>query len=161
MNNPQRGSHVLTFAARCIPHPGHTKIEGNNRLAGEWLKDQSRCKTLKGTHEKGVTSRRKYQRTYSTMKTVLQLICMPKSFTCNSPSRRWAPSTALSSVSSVRGFLSPLTVIFCRAGPNYSKRSIETPREKFDITKRHRKSVWILRMEVWPSPPDRFKVTYI
>ena len=55
------------------------------------------------------------------MKTVLQLICAPKSFTCNSPSCRLAPSTVMSSVSSARGFLSPLTVIFCRVGENLFK----------------------------------------
>ena len=65
------------------------------------------------------------KRTYSTMKTVLQLICAPKSFTCSSPSCRLAPSTVLSSVSSARGFLSPLTVIFCRLGENYSSRLIK------------------------------------
>lgn len=65
------------------------------------------------------------KRTYSTMKTVLQLICAPKSFTCSSPSCRLTPSTVLSSVSSARGFLSPLTVIFCRLGENYSRRFIE------------------------------------
>ena len=58
------------------------------------------------------------------MKTVLQLIWAPKSFTCSSPSCRLTPSTVLSSVSSARGFLSPLTVIFCRLGENY-KRLIE------------------------------------
>ena len=56
--------------------------------------------------------------TYSTMKTVLQLICAPKSFTCSSPPCRLAPSTVLSFVSSARGFLSPLTVILCRVGEN-------------------------------------------
>ena len=59
------------------------------------------------------------------MNTVLQLICAPKSFTCSSPSCRLAPSTVLSSVSSARGFLSPLTVIFCRLGENYSGRLTE------------------------------------
>lgn len=55
------------------------------------------------------------------MKTVLQLICAPKSFTCSSPSCKLAPSTVMSSVSSARGLLSPLTVIFCRVGENLFK----------------------------------------
>ena len=73
-------------------------------------------------YRRGGWHERNSQRTYSTMKTVLQLICAPKSFTCSSPSCKLAPSTVLSSVSSARGFLSPLTVIFCREGENYSMR---------------------------------------
>ena len=121
MEDRQRKLYVLTFVAGYTSHPDHTKTEGSNKLGDGQLKDQSKCKTLKG--KRGGVSR-EFQRTYSTMKTVLQLICAPKSFTCNSPPCRSAPSTVLSFVSSARGFLSPLTVIFCRADLNYSKKSV-------------------------------------
>ena len=34
MDDEQGRLLVLTFVARYIPHRAHTKIEGNNRLAG-------------------------------------------------------------------------------------------------------------------------------
>ena len=123
MGDRQGKLQILTFVVRYTLYLDHTKIEGNNRPAGGESRDRSKCKDFK-EQGRGWGKGSLNEHTYSTMKTVLQLICAPRSFTCNSPSCRLAPSTVLRFVSSARAFLSPLTVIFCRAGPNYTKGSI-------------------------------------
>ena len=46
MGDRQGKLQILTFVVRYTSPLGHTKIEGNNRLAGGESKDRSKCKDV-------------------------------------------------------------------------------------------------------------------